>query len=167
MAEVPMSTGAKQRLAALQADHPEATNLAGYSIDPPPDLVHVTMMPNMVAGEGGSLVRTGKLEVRFSKVITKNDAKKTPDWQKMAYNVGHQLAYERQVLANKEVAYEEMERKYSYFHANSEAYRTDLIEARAKMAQDKPIVDAAFALHHHWAWFLLPYSFRKLIDQFA
>lgn len=141
----------------------EGRNVDPYRIELPPQIVTAQMVPHHYAAENGALVKTGKLEVRIVNPITKDDAKKTVDWQKTAMNCAHQTAYYKQVYDNVVMRAEEFERKYSNAARDNENLKRENTNLNRNAAQDKPIVDAAFSLRQWWGYFLLPSAVKRAI----
>lgn len=149
-------------------------NSSPYPIELPPNPVGFRMVPNFVASEPtaqndgevrAALVKTGKLEIRFdgSSLPTKNDAKKTVDWMKVAYNVAHQTAYYKQVHDNLTARAEEYERKYTTALRDYQTVVIQRDEGKRDADRLRPLISSALFLKNWWGFFLLPKSFRKLI----
>lgn len=153
----------------------DRANVAPYRIEMPANPVGIRMVPHMLASDpvdqGGDegvqapLVKTGKLEVRFdgSSLPTKKDAKKTIDWEKVAYNAAHQTAYYRQVNDNAVARAEEYERKYTTALRDYQAMVADRDERKRDMDRLRPLINAAFSLKDWWAYVLLPKALKKLV----
>ena len=135
----------------------EQANTPPFLIEMPVNPVGIKMIPHHLATAEGALVRTGKIEVRFENPITNKNAKRTVNWQATAYNVAQQAAYHRQVYDNAQARAEEYERKYSNALINYDQLKLDQDRLR-------PVVNAAFHLRTHWAFFLLPKSFQRLVS---
>ncbi len=155
-------------------------NVSPYLIEMPPNPVGIRMVPHMFAsapvdqgkdaegnelGEQAPLVKTGKLEVRFdgSTLPTKDAKGKPVDWEKVAYNAAHQAAYYRQVHDNLTARAEEYERKYTDALRNYNKTVLERDEAKRDMDRLRPLINEAFRLKRHWAYFLLPKSLKILV----
>lgn len=155
-------------------------NVSPYLIEMPMNPVGIRMVPHMLAslpvdqgndedgnaiGEQAPLVKTGKLEVRFdgSSLPTKDAKGKPIDWEKTAYNAAHQAAYYRQVHDNLTARAEEYERKYTTALRDYNATVLQRDEAKRDMDRLRPLINEAFRLKRHWAYFLLPTAFKKLV----
>jgi len=140
-------------------------NVSPHLIEMPPNPVGINMIPHHMAGENGSLVRTGKIEVRFdgSSLPTRNDKRKTIMWEKVAYNAAHQVAYYRQVHDNLVARAEQYERAYTEASRNYQSTVLQRDEAKRDMDRLRPLINEAFRLKRHWAYFLLPTAFKKLV----
>lgn len=125
-------------------------------VELPTKLVGVQAVPNMVAGDDGSLVNSGKVEVRFTSPPTKG-SRKDVDWHKTAYLAGQEALYAYQYARDQDQRIEELERKYTNASMKYDAFQRDLTRLR-------PVINAAFDLRTWWGWFLLPKSFRRLIS---
>lgn len=124
-------------------------------VEPPPKLVGVQAVAHHMADKGGALVKTGKVEVRFTSPATKG-SRKAVDWQRTAYLAGHEALYAYQYARDQDIKIEDLERRYTASHANSEAYRRDMIRLQ-------PVVNAALSLRAWWGFRFLPKSFRRTI----
>lgn len=100
-----------------------ATN-SPIRVEPPPHLVGVKAVPNMVAGKDGSLAASGKVEVRFTNPFVRGRDKKV-DWQRTAYLAGHEALYAYQYARDQDIRIGELERHYSTARANYDAAMTE------------------------------------------
>lgn len=147
-------------------------NASPYLIEFPPNPVGFRMVPHFMASDptkqddgdiSAPLVKTGKLEIRFdgSSLPVKADAKKTVDWEKVAYNVAHQTAYYKQVHDNLTARAEEYERKYTTALRDYQATVIQRDETKRDMDRLRPLINQAFSLKYWWGYFLLPKPFRQ------
>lgn len=138
-------------------------NISALLIEMPTDPVGVKMVPHHITTVEGSIARTGKIEVRFdgSSLPTRNDKRRTIQWEKVAYNVAQQMAYYRQVHDNLTARAEEYERKYTTALRDYNSTSAQLSEAKVNIDRLSPIINAALRLSEWWGYFLLPKSFKK------